>query len=172
MNSIQKAASQWVSVALGMWARRWYGVLAAWLVAAVGTGAMFLIPQRYEASARIYVDTQSILKPLMKDLTVQPDAELQVVMLSRLLASRSNVERLVEMAGLASGDESTEDRDALIDGVGRGVEVKSAGRDNVYTLAYRHPDPQTAQRVVESIESLVRLHNAQEEDIYEQAATG
>ena len=29
-----------------------------------------------------------------------------------------------------------------------------------------------AQRVIESIESLVRLHNAQEEDIYEHAARG
>jgi hypothetical protein len=29
-----------------------------------------------------------------------------------------------------------------------------------------------AQRVVEAIESLVRLHNAQEEDIYEHAAAG
>jgi hypothetical protein len=27
-----------------------------------------------------------------------------------------------------------------------------------------------AQRVIESIESLVRMHNAQEDDIYEQAA--
>ena len=29
-----------------------------------------------------------------------------------------------------------------------------------------------AQRVIESIESLVRLHNAQEEDIYEQVTSG
>ena len=29
-----------------------------------------------------------------------------------------------------------------------------------------------AQRVIEAIESLVRLHNAQEEDIYEHAVTG
>jgi hypothetical protein len=29
-----------------------------------------------------------------------------------------------------------------------------------------------AQRVIETIESLVRLHNAQEEDIYEHAVTG
>jgi hypothetical protein len=29
-----------------------------------------------------------------------------------------------------------------------------------------------AQRVIESIESLVRLHNAQEEDIYEHAVSG
>jgi hypothetical protein len=29
-----------------------------------------------------------------------------------------------------------------------------------------------AQRVIEAIESLVRIHNAQEEDIYEHATTG
>ena len=29
-----------------------------------------------------------------------------------------------------------------------------------------------AQRVIESIEALVRIHNAQEEDIYEHASTG
>lgn len=151
MNAFQKTASQWLGIALGMWARRWYGVTAAWLAAAIGVMAMLLIPQRYEASARIYVDTQSILKPLMKELTVQPDAEQQVVMLSRMLVSRSNVGRLVEMAELATSDESPEELEALIDGVASGVEVKSAGQDNVYTLSYRHTDPQTAQRVVESL---------------------
>jgi polysaccharide chain length determinant protein (PEP-CTERM system associated) len=151
MNDFEKTASQWLSVALGMWARRWYGVLAAWLVGAVGVVAMVLIPQRYEASARIYVDTQSMLKPLMKGLTVQPDAEQQVMMLSRMLVSRDNMDRLVVMADLASGDASSEDRDALIDYVTHYVEVKSAGRDNVYTLSYRDPDPATAQRVVESL---------------------
>lgn len=151
MNGIENTANQWLGVALGMWARRWWGVLAAWLVAAIGILAMLAMPQRYEASARIYVDTQSILKPLMKGLTVQPDAEQQVAMLSRMLVSRPNLERLVEMADLASGDETSEERDALIDGVGDRVDVRSAGRDNVYTLSYRHTDPETAQRVIESL---------------------
>ena len=151
MNGLEKLASQWLGIAQGMWARRWYGVAAAWLVGALGVVAMLLVPERHEASARIYVDTQSILKPLMKGLTVQPDAEQQVVMLSRLLVSRANVERLVEMAQLSSGDESVVERDELVDGVGRGVVVRSAGTDNLYTLSYRDPDPQTALRVVESL---------------------
>ena len=83
MNEIERTASQWLGIALGMWARRWYGVLTAWVVAVLGVLAVFVLPQRYEASARIFVDTQSVLKPLMKGLTVQPDAEQQVVMLSR-----------------------------------------------------------------------------------------
>jgi hypothetical protein len=59
---------------------------------------VFKIPDQYEATARIYVDTQSILKPLMAGLTVQPNVEQQVSMLSRTLISRPNLEKLVRMA--------------------------------------------------------------------------
>ena len=39
-------------------------MLFAWLVGAIATGVILRIPDKYEASARIFVDTQSILKPL------------------------------------------------------------------------------------------------------------
>jgi len=54
----------------GMWKHRWLGLVMAWVVAAVGVVTIFRIPDKYEASARIYVDTQSILKPLMSGLAI------------------------------------------------------------------------------------------------------
>ncbi|HEX2842081.1 heavy metal translocating P-type ATPase [Hyphomicrobium sp.] len=50
----------------------------------------------------------------------------------------------------------------LLGRIGKGLKAEETDR---YLI-------RDAQRVIESIESLVRLHNAQEEDIYEQAATG
>ena len=48
-----------------MWHRRWIGLAAAWIVAIVGIAVAFRIPERFEASARVYVDTQSLLRPVM-----------------------------------------------------------------------------------------------------------
>src|SRR5665647_2496408 len=92
--------SQIITAARGMWKHRWLGLLVAWVVTAIGTFVVLSVPDKYEASARIYVDTQSILKPLMSGLAVQPNVQQQVMMLSRTLISRPNIEKLVRMADL------------------------------------------------------------------------
>ena len=59
---------QATSVVRAVWRRRWLGAISAW-VAAVVLGVLALaIPERHEARARIYVDTQTVLKPLMSGL--------------------------------------------------------------------------------------------------------
>jgi polysaccharide chain length determinant protein (PEP-CTERM system associated) len=137
-----------------MWRHRWIGLGVAWLAGAIGAVAIMMVPDKYEATARIYVDTQSILQPLMAGLAVQPNIEQQVTMLSRTLISRPNIEKLVRMADLDLKTNSKADQDDLIDGLMKALEIKSAGRDNLYTLAYRDPDPEKAKRVVQSLTSI------------------
>ncbi len=97
-----------------MWRFRWPAVLVAWLTAIIGVAIVFRIPDQYEATARVYVDTQSILKPLMAGLAVQPNVQQQVEMLSRTLVSRPNVEKVVRMADLDLKSESKADQEALV----------------------------------------------------------
>jgi polysaccharide chain length determinant protein (PEP-CTERM system associated) len=146
--------SQILTIARGMWKYRRLGVATAWLVAAVGAVVVLIVPDRYEASARIYVDTQSILKPLMSGLAVQPNVEQQINMLSRTLISRPNVEKLIRMADLDLGNKTKADQDNLVDSVTKGIEIKNTGRDNLYTLSFRDPVPGKAQRVVQSLVSI------------------
>ena len=137
-----------------MWRQRWLGLAVAWLVSVIGAVVVMRVPDKYEASARIFVDTQSILQPLMAGLAVQPNIEQQVVMLSRTLISRPNVERLVRMADLDLKVKSKTEQDELVDGLMKSLEIKSAGRDNLYTLAYRASEPEKAKRVVQSLVSI------------------
>ena len=139
---------------IAMWKYRWPAVGVAWLVALVGVVAVFRIPDRYEASARIYVDTQSILKPLMAGLTVQPNVEQQISMLSRTLISRPNLEKLIRMADVDLKADSKAAQEALIDSLSRGIEIRNTGRDNLYSLAYRDSEPEKAKRVIQALVSI------------------
>ncbi|WP_394788234.1 XrtA system polysaccharide chain length determinant [Rhodoferax sp.] len=146
--------SQILTFAKGSWKHRWLGVLIAWLVGIVGAGIVLRVPDRYEASARIYVDTQSILKPLMSGLAVQPNVDQQVGMLSRTLITRPNVEKLIRMADLDLGVSSKNTQDSLVERLMNTLQIKSTARDNLYTLSFQDPNPDKAKRVVQSLVSI------------------
>jgi polysaccharide chain length determinant protein (PEP-CTERM system associated) len=142
------------TAARGMWKHRWLGMLVAWIVAFIGSIAVFSVPDKYEASARIFVDTQSILKPLMSGLAVQPNVEQQVSMLSRTLISRPNIEKLIRMADLDLGSKSKAAQDALIDELTNTLKIQNVGRDNIYLLSYRATSPDKAKKVVQALVSI------------------
>lgn len=140
--------------ARGAWTYRWWGLLVAWLIGIGGATAVYFLPDRYEANARIYVDTQSVLAPLMSGLAVPTDVNQQVSMLSKTLISRPNVEKLIRMADLDLAAKTKEQREELIEDVTKRVQISSAGRDNLYTLSFRDTKPERAKRVVQSIVSI------------------
>lgn len=146
--------SQIHAILMRMWKYRWPGLIVAWVVAMIGVAVVFRIPDRYEASARIYVDTQSILKPLMAGLAIQPNVEQQVVMLSRTLISRPNMEKLIRMADLDLKNQTKLEQEALIERLTKTISIQNAGRDNLYTLSFRDEQPESAKRVIQSLVSI------------------
>jgi polysaccharide chain length determinant protein (PEP-CTERM system associated) len=144
---------QVVNALRGMWQGRWAGLAVAWLTAVGGTVFLFLTPDKYEATARVYVDTQSVLKPLLQGLTVQPNVEQEVAILSRTLISRPNLQKLVRMTDLDLNVKTQEQRESLIDSLSRQVYIKSAG-NNLYTIGFADPKPSQATRVVQSLLSI------------------
>jgi polysaccharide chain length determinant protein (PEP-CTERM system associated) len=145
-----------------VWDRRWAAVLVAWSVALVCTIVIFLVPDRYEANARVYVDTQSVLKPLMVGLTYQPDIDQQVRMLARTLVSRPNVERLMDTPEIGLGPMNPKERDLELIRLMDKIKVLSAGAGNLYAISYRDADPSRARRVVEGIVDLFMKSSAGE----------
>ena len=151
---MEELISQLTSITRGMWKFRWAGLVVAWVVGLLGAVVAFKIPDRYEAMARIFVDTQSILKPLMNGLAVQPNVDQQVTMLSRTLISRPNIEKLVRMADLDLKSESKSQQETLIESLMKNIEIKSTGRDNLYSLTYVDPDKDKSKRVIQSMVSI------------------
>ncbi|MEQ1583092.1 MAG: Wzz/FepE/Etk N-terminal domain-containing protein, partial [Candidatus Nitrotoga sp.] len=85
---MEELISLLLSYLKGVWKYRWYAVIIAWIVVLVGGYQVYSLPNNYQASARVFVDTRTILKPLLAGMTTVPNMEQQVSIMSRTLLSR------------------------------------------------------------------------------------
>lgn len=145
---------QAIDILRGIWRRRWLALGIAWIAGVVGAVALFKMPDQYEASARVYVDTQSVLRPLMSGLAVQPNVDQTVSILSRTLISRPNIEKLIRMTDMDLKVSSPREREYLVDELVRSIRISGGGRENLYTLSYRDPVPDQAKKVIQSMLSI------------------
>jgi polysaccharide chain length determinant protein (PEP-CTERM system associated) len=152
--TMQDLVNQIAAALRGMWKFRWPGLIAAWIVAVLAVVVVWRIPDQYEATARIYVDTDSILKPLMSGLAVQANVEQQISMLSRTLISRPNLEKLIRMADLDLKNQSKADQEALVERLQKDIKLQAAGGLNLYSMSYRDTEPEKAKRVMQSLVSI------------------
>ena len=138
-------------------ARRWIGLAVAWVVGHRRRSVVFRLPDQYEASARVYVDTQSMLRPLMAGHDGAARTSIrQVAILSRTLISRPNMEKLIRMADLDLERESKADRDAWSMRLMRSLKITRRVGDNLYTISYPgHRSPRRQARCVQSLVSIV-----------------
>ena len=97
---MQQLLEQLIIHARGTWRYRWYAIALIWVFALAGWTAVFVMPDRYEASARVYVDTDSLLRPLLRGLAVQTNLEQRVRLMTRALLSRPNLEKIAHLAEL------------------------------------------------------------------------
>lgn len=130
---------------------RWYAVAIAWVVGIIGWIVVYRMPDEYQSSARVYVDTQSILKPLMAGMTTMPNVEQQVMFMRRTLISRPNVERVIRMVDLDIKTRSASDHEQLIDDLTSQISISGTPNDDIYTIAYTNPNPRLGKDVVQSL---------------------
>lgn len=143
--------SQLLVYAHGAWRYRWYAVIVAWVIALTGWASIALIPDKYESVARVYVDTDFILKPLLTGLAVTTDTAARVSMVAHLITGRPRVERVARETGLSERAHTPAQLDALVRSLSTEINVGNADAENIYEVSYSDRDPAMAQRVVQHV---------------------
>lgn len=133
----------------GAWRFRWYALATAWSIAVIGWIAIVLTPNMYVANATVYVDTDSVLKPLLNGLAVSPDMQGRVRMMSRLIMGRPQLEKVALETGLARRAHGSVQLSELMDSMSKRVTLDGSG--DYYSLHYADRDPAMAQRVVQAL---------------------
>lgn len=148
---MEELITQLLSLVKGVWKYRWYSVVIAWIVVLAGGAKVYSLPDDYQASARVFVDTQSILKPLLSGMTTIPNVEQQVSIMSRTLLSRPNLEKVLRMVDLDIKAKTVKDHEQLINDLAAQIAISGTGRDDLYTLSYSNQNPKIAKEVVQSL---------------------
>jgi len=132
------------------WRYRWHALIVAWSVMIVGALLVFSLPNKYEASAQVYADTDALTNPLLKGVAVQPDVRARLNVVTHTLLSRANLETVADKTGLSLRATTPADKDALLLKLGAAVKIKDAGTTNLYNLSYADSDRKMAQKVVQA----------------------
>jgi polysaccharide chain length determinant protein (PEP-CTERM system associated) len=134
----------------GMWRYRRQALIAAWVVALIGWGVVIAMPPTYEARTRIYVDAETVLKPLLTGLAIGADVVSQAKNMSSVLLTRPNLEKVARETELDLTVKDAKQREALIGSLQRRIQVQGSP-DNIFTISFRDGDPERSARVVQNL---------------------
>ncbi|MEM8799764.1 MAG: XrtA system polysaccharide chain length determinant [Pseudomonadota bacterium] len=156
MNSLYE---QVMTVLYAIWRRRWYGIAAMWGICIVGWAIVAAIPNSYSASARIYVDTNTILSRVLDAPGTGVRREIDIM--RRTLISRPNLEKVVRRSDLDLTVETDSEMNSLIEGLRKNISIRSQGAD-LFEVSYSSANPrftnqenaELSKRVVQNILSI------------------
>jgi len=149
---MQDIIEQVLSYLRGIWRYRWWAVAMAWLVCIPGWVVVSQIPNEYQANAKLFVDTRSVLKEIVSGIAPQlgnPNEEL--ALMTRTLFTRPNLEKVLLDTDLDLRVRSDAEREALLGRIQSRASLRGAGRENIFTISYVDRDPALAQDVVQSL---------------------
>ena len=149
MKELQQAIEQLQTYLQGVWLRRRYIVITAWLICPVGWFFVFNMPPTYKANAKLYVETTTILQPLLQGLALRTNSDDEIQLMARTLLSRPNLEKIARATDLDILATTDKEFEELIDKLQKTITISASGRENIYLISYSNPQPQLALKVVQ-----------------------
>ncbi len=141
----------------GSWRFRWLGLALAWLICLVGWVQIIRMPNVFEAKARVYVDSQTVLGPLLRGLALDPNVESELSVVRQALLSRPSLEAVARKTDLDIRAKTPEAREALLtslkERVGVVTEVRSrtSATDGLYAITFQDYSREKSLAVVETL---------------------
>lgn len=146
-----------------LWRHRWWAMAAAWALCILGWVVISVLPDRYEASARVYADARTALQPVLEGIAIDQDFDGELQLIREALLSRPQLEAVAHKTRLDAGVTDAKGMDALITKLQEGISVvatsssdKSSRRrgekaDVLYTISYQNPNRGKSVDVVRTL---------------------
>ncbi|MCG7641531.1 Wzz/FepE/Etk N-terminal domain-containing protein [Alteromonas sp. MmMcT2-2] len=149
MQDLQQTLIQILDYIKGVWIKKRYVIVFSWLICPIGFLYVASLPDVYSSKAQVFVDTRSVLQPLLRGLAIQTNPDQEIQMMAKTLLSRSNVEKIARESDLDITTSTDAEFEVLVTGLADEIQLSSTGRDNIYNISFSNESPSVAQRVVQ-----------------------
>lgn len=154
---MQDILDQVIAILRGVWRRRWLALGVAAMVCLGSWAVILTMPDKYEASARVFVDPSTALKPVIQGLAIEQDVNAELNLVRQTLMSRPHLQKILRDTGLAPRIPSPVALEKATDALADRIEIVSVapvGSDGqplpskVYTINYRDSNRDRSIKVV------------------------
>ncbi|WP_334050893.1 XrtA system polysaccharide chain length determinant [Alteromonas gracilis] len=149
MQDLQQTLTQILDYVKGIWIKKRYVIISSWLICPIGFFYVASLPDVYSSKAQVFVDTRSVLQPLLRGLAIQTNPDQEIQMMAKTLLSRSNVEKIARESDLDIKTTTEGEFESLVTSLTKEIKLSSTGRDNIYNISFSNKEPIVAQRVVQ-----------------------
>ena len=152
---MQEAIAQILSYVWGVWRFRWLALVLVWIVSLGGWLFVQQIPEAYVGSARVYVDSNNVLRPLLQGLAIQPNVSQRIAMMGRTLLSRPNLEKVTRMTDLDLEVQGDREKEELLTELRDSIKLGAdRTNDSLYTIEVTNPKRDTAKRITQALRTV------------------
>jgi polysaccharide chain length determinant protein (PEP-CTERM system associated) len=138
-----------------LWRWRWLAAAVAWAVCVLAWLVILVLPNVFEANARVYVDTRTALRPVLQGIAVEQDVDSQLNLVRQALLSRPQLEKVARKTDLDVSVSDAADMDRLVRELRDDIRIDLQTRENeqratdsLYTISYRHANRDKSLAVV------------------------
>lgn len=133
-----------------LWRRKFLALAICWGICLVGWVSVVLLPRQYESNARVFVDVNGFLTPLLKGMVVDTSKGQGEDYLRQTLLSRPNLAKVIVLANLETANLGRRGREELIDSLASSAKIKQESK-NLVGISFEGSSPAKARNVVNAL---------------------
>jgi len=146
---MQDQLSEVLYFAKGVVRNKWIVTIFAAIICVGGWVYVYKMPNIYQSSARVHVDSRTMLRPLLRGMAVQTNVRGLILIMQKLMFTQQNILKVAEEAGLDI-DLDEKGIHGLVQRVKGKVRIVG-GRDDIFTIASSSASPLEARTMVQAM---------------------
>lgn len=142
----------------GAWRFRWLSIAVAWAICLVGWAVVMTMPNNYKATAKVYVDTRGILRPLLEGLAINPDVASGLDLVRQALLSRPQLEQVARETDLDLRAKTPAEKEVLLTSIRERISIDAADLrarttqgEGLYVISFEDHDRAKTVEVVQKM---------------------